>query len=408
MKTVFVLVDALKSLYLTEDNMPFLYSLSRQGYYIKQVIPCAGFCERSEIFSGLDGFDTGNFTAIGYLPEYSPYKHDRFVLRFACIIELFCKILSRKMFSKWRQISGRPMSAYKIPYKSLNKFALTEDGIVQLIPHSTIFQEMERNGLMYTMDGFTSLSDLGKRSQLSLLDLAALEISKGTDFIPLYIGDIDYAGHLFGDEVEKIKPYLLNVDNQLQRIYQQAANAGYSFCVLGDHGMVPVTKKVDVIRVVKSAGCRLHKDYEAFYDSTLARFWFHNDNSKNRIKQILSEQLSQDGFMVDGGNYVDYHIPLDVKNKEGRPVYGDIVWCANPGVLISPDYFHSENVSEKGMHGYIEVVEGHGTGLFVQMHNGINSEVINRAHSSSICGILCKTLGIKAPNTINFARNIKM
>lgn len=31
MKLVFVLVDALKSLYLTEENMPFLYNLSKKG-----------------------------------------------------------------------------------------------------------------------------------------------------------------------------------------------------------------------------------------------------------------------------------------------------------------------------------------------------------------------------------------
>ena len=75
MKTIFVLVDALKTLYLTEDNMPFLFSLSQKSLYIKEILPCAGVCERSEIFSGLDGYDTGNFTAIGYIPEESPYPY---------------------------------------------------------------------------------------------------------------------------------------------------------------------------------------------------------------------------------------------------------------------------------------------------------------------------------------------
>ena len=101
MKTVFLLVDALKSLYLTEENMPFLYSLSKKGYYVKQVIPCAGFCERSEIFSGLDGYDTGNFTAIGYLPGSSPYKDDGLVLSLFELIKRMSPRVYGRLFNRW-------------------------------------------------------------------------------------------------------------------------------------------------------------------------------------------------------------------------------------------------------------------------------------------------------------------
>lgn len=404
MKTIFILVDALKSLYLTEDNMPFLYSLSKEGYYIKQIIPCAGFCERSEIFSGLDGYDTGNFTAIGYLPERSPYKNDDFYLGFFELLKRVSPRAYGKLFYIWRKRNKKTLNGYRIPPKTLTKLGLTEDGEKQLIPHREIFQVLDEKGMTYTLDGFTSLSDLGRRSNLTISELAAREIQKGTDFIPLYIGETDSIGHRFGSDIESIKPTLKSVDNILKEIYQLAAQSGYSFCVMGDHGMVPITKKLDVMGLVQKAKCKLHKDYEVFYDSTMVRFWFYNEETKKCIYNHFKENLSGHGFLVDKNNCANYRIPLDVLSEDGKPIYGDLVWCANPGVLVSPDYFHSAQASENGMHGYIEVVEGHGTGLFVKMYHGITTLTVEKVPSSQVCGELCKSLGIETPNNKEWKR----
>ena len=239
MKTVFVLVDALKSLYLTKENMPFLYSLSQKGRYVKQIIPCAGFCERSEIFSGLDGYDTGNFTAIGYLPEESPYKEDGLVLWIAEALEIIDRRVSRKLFRVWRVKNKRRLNAYRIPFRSLKHFALTEDGQIQLKRHKDIFDELKTAGLSYTLDGFTALSDFGRRTRLKPVEFVESELNKKTDFIPVYIGTIDGVGHRYGKDIDSIRPSLQEVDKQLQEIWNRASECGYSLCVLGDHGMVP-------------------------------------------------------------------------------------------------------------------------------------------------------------------------
>lgn len=408
MKTVFILVDALKSLYLTEEDMPFLYSLSKEGYFIKQIIPCAGFCERSEIFSGLDGYDTGNFTAIGYLPERSPYKDDGLVLEFFELLKGISPRFCGRLFNYWRKKNKKLLNSYRIPPKTLTKLGLTEDGEKQLIPHREIFQVLDEKCMTYTLDGFTSLSDLGRRSNLAISELAAREIKKGTDFIPLYIGETDSIGHRFGSDIESIKPTLKSVDNILREIYHMAAQSDYSFCVMGDHGMVPITQKLDVMKLVQKTKSQLHKDYEAFYDSTMVRFWFYNEETKKSIYNLLRNEISDLGFLVDRHNCADYRLPLDVLSEDGKPVYGDLVWCANPGVLVSPDYFHSAQASENGMHGYIEVVEGHGTGIFVEMYSGIVHETIENTSSSQICGELCKSLGIDQPNSKAWKREAKI
>jgi hypothetical protein len=404
MKTIFVLVDALKTLYLTEDNMPFLFSLSQKSLYIKEILPCAGFCERSEIFSGLDGYDTGNFTAIGYIPEESPYKNDKTILTCFGLLKKVSPRLYYRLISSWRYRNKKILNNYRIPPESLIHFALTEDGRKQLIAHNDLFQVLDANGMNYTLDGFTSLSDLGKRSHLTIKEIAEREVKKGTDFIPLYIGETDSDGHRYGGDIDKMKPTLKSVDQTLEEIYKIAASAGYSFCVMGDHGMVPVTKKLDVATEIDKADCKLHKDYEVFYDSTMARFWFFNEKAETAISHVLKVKFTDYGFLVDKSNYFQYRIPMDILSEDGKPVYGDLIWCANPGVLISPDYFHSESDSENGMHGYIEVVRGHGTGLFVEMHPGVSQIMIESAHSSQICEELCKSLGIDQPNSKEWKR----
>lgn len=398
MKTIFVLVDALKSLYLTEENMPFLYCLSRKGHYIEQIIPCAGYCERSEVFSGLDGYATGNFTAIGYLPENSPYKNDSFILSIAEYLGKINSRVARKLFSIWRKKKKRCLNAYRIPFKSLKFFALTEDGKKQLIPHREIFNVLNEAGLSYTLDGFTALSDFGKRTKLTPVEFTKSEIDKRTGFIPVYIGVIDGIGHQFGRKIDSIRPFLQEVDNQLREIYDYALEAGYAFSVLGDHGMVPVDKKIDLMGAVDKLGYKLHKDYEAFYDSTLARFWLRNKDFEQEVYNLLKKRYAEYGFIVTKDNCKKYRIPLQLTSKDGTPVYGDLLWCANPGVLISPDYFHSAEASENGMHGYVEVVEGHGTGLFVSVYAGTEPKRVDRASSSAVCGELCKLLDVNTPN----------
>lgn len=403
MKTLFVLVDALKSLYLSKDYMPFLFSLSQKGFYIKEIIPCPGFCERSEIFSGLDCFDTGNFAAIGYIPEISPYKNDGLILCLASLADYINSRVTRRLFSIWRKRNGRILNAYRIPFPTLKKIALTEDGYKQLIPHSDIFDVLNKSGLSYTLEGFTSLANL-KRKTISVLDFAKKEISKQTDFVPLYIGVLDVVGHKYGDDIDSIKPYLKEVDSQLKSLYEEAKKGDYAFCILGDHGMVSVRKKVDVRKVVQETGCRLYQDYEAFYDSTMVRFWFYSDEAKQIVRESLDRVLSDVGFTVDKGNCLKYRIPLDVLNSRGIPVYGDLVWCANPGILITPDYYHSTKSSVSGMHGYVETEEGHGTGLFVKIHKGIHHEIVGISHLYSVCGLLCNLLGIHEPNKKDFKR----
>ena len=73
MPVVLLLLDALRYDYVNVNTMPFLSALSLQSRYYKHIIPSYGFCERTEILTGMKPDISGYFTAIGYDKIGSPY-----------------------------------------------------------------------------------------------------------------------------------------------------------------------------------------------------------------------------------------------------------------------------------------------------------------------------------------------
>lgn len=396
MKLVFVLVDALKSSYVTPDNMPFLYDFCTKGTYYSSVIPSPGFCERSEIFTGLDCFQSGNCTAIGYMPEQSAYRNEKFSLFVARILELVIPKATRYAFDKYFRIRKKRMKSYLIPYSVLDKFALTEDGNTPLIDCRDIFDSLRESGLTYSLDGFTSLASSGQIGLSAVSDFVKEGIDKALDFLPVYLGEADSSGHEFGADIEGMSNTLRRIDDLLSVLFDLAKGNGYAFAVLGDHGMVPVEVRVDVNKIVKQLGLKLGKDYLMFLDSTIVRFWFFNSVARQKIISCCKERLSQYGQLIDADNYETYNIPLDILNQQGMPVYGDLMWCANPGVLITPDYFNPPSKLVKGMHGYLITDPDDGVGMLAFSSQEIRKE--KTIALSDVCDKLCKLLGIAAPN----------
>lgn len=402
MKTIFVLVDALKSKYLNDKNMPFLYSFSKNGRYIEKIIPSAGFCERCEIFSGLDCFNTGNFTAIGYDPDNSPYANENIILGMANLISKVNYKLAKYLLRKYRDKKGISLKPYRIPIRSLNRFCLTEDGTIQRIAYRTIFNVLDENNMKYTLDGFTSLADNPRHRKLTSKELVEREIYVGTDFIPVYIGEIDHFGHKYGSDIESMKPYLRSVDEKLKELYDIAIRNNYNFAVLGDHGMVPIDNYVNIHDCLRDCRVTLHKDYEMFVDSTVVRFWFFNERARKDISDTINNKLSNYGIIVDRLNCIKYRIPLDIMVSDGKPLYGDLVWCANSGILLVPDYFNPEYPKYKGMHGYYDINMEEGTGLFVSTASSRKSD---KCFLKDVCGELCDLLEVGHPNSKEWERS---
>lgn len=395
MKLIFVLVDALKSKYLTKEAMPFLFELSHFSCHIKQVIQSPGFCERSEIFTGLDSYESGNFTAIGYNPEYSPYKNVGIGLLTARAISVVSETRARDFLYKYYMKHQLGMRPYLIPFNSLKKFSLTEDGSPPLTCYETIFDSLHNKNKSYTLDYFTTLAALPTPKTEDELSFVKRNIDKRIDFIPVYYGEIDAIGHKFGEDIDSIRPYLQKVDRLLCKLYGLALKNNYAFAVLGDHGMIPVCTTVDITSILRKLHYKHYSDYELFIDSTIARFWFYNPRAKEEIRKQLEEELDKYGLIVDGNNYKQYGIPLDITVGK-KSVYGDLLWFANPGTLIYPDYFNVKKY--KGMHGYLNTNHEHSFGQFIVANSNLDKQLIESESLHKVCNYLCEVLDIDIPN----------
>lgn len=408
MSTVFILVDALKSKYLSEENMPFLLSLSKNELYVKKVVPSFSFCERTEIFTGMHPKKSGNFTAIGYDPQYSEYaKYKNMMQILSKIDKVFIKgsrfsRTLRRIMDKYFASLNIKMKVYNIPFNMVYKFRLTEDDKSHYIngafKNESIFDVLSKeNKKMYT-NSFTALGTKGFSSDGERVNAAINVASDDYDVVFVYLGDIDWLGHLHNNNLEVMRPALRKADNDIRKIYEKYTEVSpdTNFIVLGDHGMMSVDDSIDIISQCNLLPFNIGSDYDYFLDSTIARFWIHNSRSREGIEKMLSsDEFISKGFILDEKKACELNIPNKQRSESGNLMYGDIIWCANKGVVIAPDFFNT-NKELKGMHGFADV-DDEGKGLLVITNQKKHLE-IEECNLVDICPTLSMVMGVPVPN----------
>ena len=375
MKLVLFLLDAFRADYISEHETPFLYQCSKEGRYIKEIKPSAGFCERTEIFTGLKPEESGFFTAIGFDPINSPYRDD-LLLKYFGKIELVLfnwidtyfpfrslrfKHFLRKFLIKGYKLAGgktKKLRFYDIPLSFLPYFNLTEDKYEledqKFDDIKTIFEVVKEKGNKYFLGSFTSLGKSLNGTDNDRLKIA-LEAFKNDDFefTPIYLGKADSDGHLFGPNSTELKQTCKQIDEMLEENVNQflAIDEKTIFMFLGDHGMSNVTSLINIEKLFTSIA-RKYKlvsglDYLYFLDSTMFRVWFLTFKAKD----LLKPELKDDETLLKSGIFITNNVAQAYSLPENDRGYGDLTWWANNGVLIFPDFFH-RNKPYKGMHGY--------------------------------------------------------
>lgn len=374
MHVVFFLLDAMRHDYISAKTTPFLYKCSQNGRYYRHVIPSFGFCERTEILTGLKPNESGFFTAIGYDPENSPFKSIKSLQLFESIENYiprnlqelwikangcFCRYYRALISKLVMKLSGNRMNSYHIPFSLLPYFNLTEDRINHrekgAFPSPSILELLEKRNLRYFYESFTGLNlpPNGTDNDRMAMALAAAGRKEYALYL-IYISLPDSYGHKYGPSSPELKNAICDMDSQLERFVQtfQRRVGECTFIFLGDHGMVPITELFDAKQIIsgisKKLGLKLKNDFIYFLDSTLVRLWFFSDKAKRLFPSVLkeSDEFNRYGKFIDERIASKYHIPW------GDRIYGDMTWWADTGVMVYPDFFHNYGVPYKGMHGY--------------------------------------------------------
>ena len=374
MKTVLILMDAFRHDYIESDNTPFLWKCAQDGEYYTRVKQSLGFCERSEILTGLKGNESGFFTAIGFDPKNSPYASIKYLKQLQAlegVIIFFLKIfpnhISGKIQKKIRNLifniffkkSGIKMNSYSIPYSWLPYFALTEDRIDhrnrEAFSVPSILSLLDDAGKKYFYDTFSALGFNSKYGSDEDRFEAVIREAKTNpkDFYLIYISAPDAYGHVYGPESSLFKKKLHKLDNDLFDFVQrlEGIDSGHNYVFLGDHGMVTVTHNLNAEKeiqlLLQSAELIKGKDVIYFLDSTMIRIWALTDKAREALPTILggSDAINKYGEWMNKENAIRYHVPWPDRR------YGDYLWVANSGCVVFPDFFHRLS-SNKGMHGY--------------------------------------------------------
>jgi len=223
-------------------------------------------------------------------------------------------------------------------FQSSQRKEITEPGAVGEI--KTIFDVFRKKGVRFVFIEPWIWSDAG------VLRKAKKLIKQGYwfDFWYLKFNHLDHLGHKFGPSPFAFKEQLKKIDTYVKEIVTllQRKNPNLNVLVLADHGMSKVRKTVNILEGFSQLKSGMYKDYVAFADSTMVRFWFFTKEAKQEICEHLRQIKC--GHILTRSEEKLLKIPLDQK-------YGEKIYVLDEGHIVHPCFFHSSS-SLNGMHGY--------------------------------------------------------
>ncbi|MCW3999779.1 MAG: alkaline phosphatase family protein [Candidatus Bathyarchaeota archaeon] len=389
-------VDGLSIDYFSEDKTPFMYELSRKsltGQY-KPLFAFEGI--GASIFTGVYPAKHGVWTEFLFDPEESQYKWTRpltitnrlidmcadnlrsfpRIIRTAAVFSIF------KLTERILNLTLTPM-AINIPLNRLKFFkqAISYDLIVKnSLSVPTLFDILKTNKVPYRVLSQSNMKD-------DKIFKEALVIQKvSLNFFQL--GELDLIGHKYGPCSQELSKCLLKVDNEVKEIIESYRKRfDTDVFIFSDHGMVPISSVIDVTKEIGKQGLKDGRDFIVFLDSTIARFWPLNDAVNAILIKILANM--ENGRLINSEDQKEYSIPIDQK-------FGEIIWVANPGVLILPNYYQGYERSN-GSHGYMPEAKGLWSPFIIQKKEVKPKKIKHIASPMDIFATIASLMDLPVP-----------
>lgn len=328
--------------------------------------------------------ETNSGTHFWFGPDDSPYAY---LHRFDTILDRMPRFVQ---LGVRRGLRIRHFATARIPFKLLpyfdkvRKCAPFEDEFCEF---PTIFDLLGREEKRWVYIG-APVSSAKSDEVLAKLQRTLL---KRVDFILLFIGDLDEIGHKYGPAS---KEYYNGVKG-MRKVAQQAIEyierriGKTRILVFGDHGMVPISQTIDIQKQLKNLKCKPIQDYVYFLDSTLARFWFFNKQARQEVTELLES--------VRGGSVITNEERCEYKINYPHNRFGELIWWANGGTLILPNFWQGRN-PVKGMHGYRkDVTDNHAGFLLMDPNLKTTKELKEPVDMVDIFATMVDMLGFDMP-----------
>lgn len=393
--TILIVLDACRYDYINKKDTPYLCELAKKSITGKIKSP-PGFAQRTSMFTGTYPDKSDMFSAFMYSPSTSPFKW----IKKTKI--LYRTVTPRKIIYPLRvfiqKITERFTDSFYsdpawIPPVYLPYFDMSED-------RRPVYEQ----GAL----GLTSIFDLirenNKKFEYFMYPIAQRDnvannmINKSLDEkqdIDLYLiqySGPDIYGHKYGPDSDERRKNLSDIDSKIKKLISkmESVYSNVNVLILGDHGMTPVKKYVDLKGMIeKKSGLKAGDDYVMFLDSTIAKFWFKNDKTKKIITDIL-KTIPEGHFITESEKK-----RLRINFKDNK--YGDLMFFMSPGTMIFPDYFHIIENRVVGMHGYIDDHDATYGALIFNTNKIKSHEDVGVVSLVNVFPTLCDLVGIKTP-----------
>ena len=322
------------------DEFPYRKKVGMQFGYSSTAVPT--------ILSGESPEKHGHFSFFYLDKERSPFRIFSF-LPFGGSAKSFfnrgrVRSLISRIFGKLAGYTGY-FQLYNMPFNRLKYFNYCEkkDIFVRdgLAPECTNLADALAAipALKY------HISDWRLGDAANLAEAERLMREGDTDFYFVYTASLDSFLHEHISEPEAIKQRLDGFEKDLRRMLSVLKESGrdFSFTVFSDHGMTPLKGVSDAKNAIRKLNLKFGSDYVACYDSTMARFYFFNDDAKALVFKTLSAPEYR-GHFLSAAEKASFGIRFP-HNK-----YGDEIFLTDPGVQIAPSDMGRKPLN--GMHGF--------------------------------------------------------
>ena len=404
---VFVLLDAFRWDYLNQHNTPTLWTLSQSGLYVQKLKPSFGFCEITEYATGARPNVSGKLTQLTV--GHQRHATMRFASTWLESLEKQIKTYhgrgSTRLYQAFVQYLVKPILQdgrvwnlrYNIPLHVLPFLKAVEADTYQRsgafgIP--SFFETMHRSHLRIHDQNFVNFSKVSGSDENRVQQLENLP-SLEHDLYMIYLGECDGTGHLCGPISTEMDQATARIDRYVHRLREAFCthNAQTRFLIVGDHGMLPVSKSLDAPHLIEQTarqnGLIPCRDYLAFYDSTMVRLWFYTHRAKQQLTPLFNQPpFTKLGTCLTEENAHDMHVPAPGND------YGHLIWYSNPETVVFPDYFNRD--LPKGMHGYPTHIDEQ-KGMAILSGSGVLPAQKAEAELIDLCPTICDLFGISYP-----------
>ena len=338
--SLFIMVDACG--WEIVKNDPFLDKQAPHRTRLESVFGYSSTCVPS-IVSGRWPDEHRNWCYFVHDPENSPFRFLswlRWLPKALTSRRIVRRLLTRAVKSRLG-FKGY-FDLYNIPFQHIHRYDFTEKKS-PLQPGgmnrgTNIFDTLKDKGVPHFV------SDPDKTEEQNRDALAAHLTAGDIDFAFMYWAGLDGLLHRVGNDSPEV-PAKLRVYEQWISQLQAAAQGQYDdvkLYVFSDHGMANCDEHLDLKARIEALPLRFGKDYSVVYDSTMARFWFFNDDARRQITAALAQ--------VPQGRVVPQDELKQLRAHFDDHQFGELIFLVKEGVLIVPSHMGERPI--RAMHGY--------------------------------------------------------